>query len=263
MKKYFEGYYYKHQKGENVLCIIAGKSNSGEFIQVITKDFSCNIPYIGDNIFSQKGFKLNIKTEELSLQGEISYENLTPLKYDIMGPFKYIPMQCRRGIVSMHHRLNGKVVLNGDVIDFTDGIGYIEKDSGRSFPSKYVWIQANDFSDKSSIMVSVAKIPFTGLYFRGCICVIIYEGREYRFATYLGAKIISCTKNEVILKQGRYKLTVKIKERPGHKLIAPNMGEMTRDIVESVSSTAEFSFYSKDKLIFHKTSNHTSFEFEA
>ena len=106
MNNFFEGYYYKHQNGENILCIIVGKSSSEEFIQVITKDFSCSIPFIGDNFFSQKGIKLNIQTEKLSLKGEISYENLTPIKYDIMGPFKYFPMELADTSVALGGELN-------------------------------------------------------------------------------------------------------------------------------------------------------------
>ena len=77
-----------------------------------------------------------------------------------MGPFKYFPMECRHGIISMRHTLEGRLKLNGKEIDFTNGLGYIEKDSGRSFPSSYVWVQANDFDEPCSIMASVADIPF-------------------------------------------------------------------------------------------------------
>ena len=33
----FHGYYYKHQKGNKVVCFIPGVSQSGSFIQVITE----------------------------------------------------------------------------------------------------------------------------------------------------------------------------------------------------------------------------------
>ncbi|MDD4690121.1 MAG: tocopherol cyclase family protein [Eubacteriales bacterium] len=262
MGDYFEGYYYKHQKGDNVLSLIVGKSNTEEFIQIITNDFSCNVPFIGNNKFSSMGVKLDIQTDKVTLTGEIAYEKLTPIKYDIMGPFKYFPMECRHGVISMYHKLSGRVILNGIEIDFTDGIGYIEKDSGTSFPSSYVWVQANDFTDKCFIMASVANIPFMKISFRGCICVIMYNGTEYRLATYLGAKILTCTRNRIIIKQGKYKLIIKIKENTGYKLNAPSGGEMTRTIIETASCSANFTFYIKGKLIFTKKSNHTSFEFE-
>lgn len=262
MSNYFNGYYFKHQKEDQVLCIIAGYSNSEKFIQVITKDFSVQVPYTKGNAFWRKGAILDIDTPGFSLKGEIRYKNLSPIKYDIMGPFRFFPMECRHGIISMYHRLEGKVLLNGEIIDFTGGTGYIEKDSGRSFPSSYVWVQANDFSKPCAIVTAVAKIPFCGLHFRGCICVIQYQGREYRLTTYLGVRVLVCTKDRIILKQGKYRLEIRIKNPNGHDLSAPMDGEMTRTIVEAASCEAEFCFYIKDKLEFCLCSQHAGFEFE-
>lgn len=262
MKNYFEGYYFKHQKGEHTLCIIAGRSNSEKFIQVITENFSKKIPFTKGNRFSSKGIILNIQTEEISLTGKIRYENLSPIKYDIMGPFCLFPMECRHGIISMRHKLKGKVKLNGEEIDFTGGVGYIEKDSGCSFPSSYVWVQANDFSPACSIMASVATIPFCKMHFRGCICVIQYEGKEYRLATYCGVRVVLCTQNCIILKQGKYRLEIRIKDNNAQRLSAPDSGEMTRTILESAACQAEFRFYKKGSLVFHLFSRHTSFEYE-
>lgn len=270
MKNYFEGYYFKHQKGDDTLCLIVGQSNSEKFIQVITNDFSKKLSFTEDNddffvkgsFFSSKGIILNLKAEGFSLTGKIRYREISPIKYDIMGPFRYFPMECQHGVISMFHRLEGRVILNGKEIDFTNGKGYIEMDSGCSFPSSYVWIQANDFEKPCSIMVSVANIPFYGLHFRGCICVIQYRGKEYRLATYLGVKVILCTKNRIILKQGKYVLDIRVQGKNGQSLAAPINGEMERTIIENASCPAEFSFYEKEKLIFRLKTRHASFEYE-
>lgn len=262
MKNYFEGYYLKHQKDDNTLCIIVGKSNSENFIQVITDKFSKKFPLTKGNKFSSKGSILNIQTENFSLIGEIRYKNLSPIKYDIMGPFKFFSMECSHGIVSMHHELQGEVELNGEVIDFTGGVGYIEKDSGHSFPSSYVWIQANDFPCECSIMASIATIPFCKMHFRGCICVIKYKGKEYRLATYCGVRVITCTPDCIVLKQGKYRLEIRIKNNNSHRLSAPKDGEMTRTILESASCQAKFCFYKRGKQVFRLFSEHTGFEYE-
>ena len=179
MKEFFEGYYYKHQKGDETLCIIAGKAGTSRFIQVITEKQAWQVPFTEGNKFTTGGIRLAIETPELSLKGEIRYENLTPLGTDIMGPFRFFSMECSHGVISMGHRLSGKVELNGKTIDFTGGKGYIEMDKGRSFPSAYTWVQANDFADAlqedCSIMAAVAKIPFFGLHFRGCAPFITRE----------------------------------------------------------------------------------------
>lgn len=263
MRNYFDGYYFKHQKGEHTLCVIAGCAGTEKFIQVITNDFSVKVPFSKGNYFSEEGIRLNIQTPRISLAGAIRYQKLTPIKYDIMGPFRFFPMECRHGIVSMYHRLEGKVQLNGEVIDFTNGVGYIEKDSGRSFPSSYIWIHANDFpKQKCSIMASAANIPFCGMHFQGCICVIWYKGREYRFATYLGAKVLLCTKNRILVKQGKYLMEIRISDSYARKLIAPQKGQMTRMIREAVSCPAEFILYKENKCVFHLYSHHASFEYE-
>ena len=81
-----------------------------------------------------------------------------------MGPFAYFPfMECFHGVLSMKHRVSGSIVVNSKELIFNNGIGYIEKDWGRSFPKRYLWLQCNDFStEETSIMVSIADIPFLG-----------------------------------------------------------------------------------------------------
>lgn len=269
MKNYFEGYYFKHQKGDDTLCLIVGQSNSEQFIQVITNDYSKKLSFTEDDdffvkgsFFSSEGIILNLKDEGFSLTGTIRYHELSPIKYDIMGPFRFFPMECRHGVISMFHRLEGCVNLNGKEIDFTNGKGYIEMDSGCSFPSSYVWIQANDFDKPCSIMAAVARIPFYGLRFKGCICIIQYQGREYRLATYLGVRVILCTQNRIILKQGKYLLDIKVQGKNGHPLVAPVNGKMKRRIIENASCLATFTFYKRDKLIFRLKSQHAGFEYE-
>lgn len=262
MQNYFEGHYYKHQKGDRTLCVIAGRTESERFIQIITNDFSKKVPYTEGNTFSEKGLRLNISEPGITLVGQIRYGRLHPIKYDIMGPFQFFPMECSHGIVSMYHRLEGQVELNGERIDFTGGKGYIEMDSGRSFPSSYTWIQANDFSKPYSIMAAVAEIPFCGMHFRGCICVIWYRGREYRFATYLGVKVRVCRPGRIVLTQGKYRLDIKIRAEKGYSLSAPQNGEMTRMIIENPSCMAEFIFYAGKKRLFHLCSRQAGYEYE-
>lgn len=261
-KDSFSGYYYKHQKGSHTLCLIAGKSNTGKFIQVITENFSAKVPFTNGNSFSEKGIVLDIQTPEFSLTGKIRYWNPAPIRYDIMGPFRFFPMECRHGIVSMCHDLDGKVILNGEEIDFTEGKGYIEKDSGCSFPSSYTWIQANDFPVDCSVMAAVAEIPFCGLRFQGCICVIHYYGREYRLATYLGVQVVVCTEREIILKQGRYRLVIRVEAEKAYRLKAPRNGKMSRTIAETAACPAEFAFFKGKQLVFRLNTQHASFENE-
>jgi len=272
--KEFEGWYYKHQANGNSLAIIPGRASDGAFVLVITNDGSYHIPYpltdyqkgdilrVGSNSFTSDGISLNINHPNLTLTGEISYTDLTLIRGDIMGPFRFFPMECRHGIVSMKHNLCGAVTLNGEMQNFNGGKGYIESDSGRSFPEKYTWVQCNDFKQDCSIMASVARIPFYGLRFWGCICVVYLNGQEYRLATYKGVKILQCKPDIIVLKQGKYRLDITITPHNGHQLPAPRLGKMSHSIRESVSCAARFQFFEGKSCLFDEASDCVGYEWE-
>jgi len=279
-KNRFEGWYFKHQAGGKSLALIPGRGADGAFVWVITDDGAYHIRYplydyhkrhvgpgifnlkIGGNTFSPSGVTVDIHRPGLTLIGEIAYSNITPIGSDIMGPFKYFPMECRHGIVSMSHLLNGEIILNGEKQSYTHGKGYIESDSGRSFPSEYTWVHCNDFAVADcSIMASVARIPFYGLRFWGCICVVWINGREYRLATYKGVKILRCEPGAMTLKQGKYQLDITAQPREGHQLPAPRNGKMSRFIRENLSCPAQFLFTEGDRCLFDGRSNYASYEY--
>jgi tocopherol cyclase len=297
-RSYFEGWYFKHQSKDQILALIPGihikNRITQAFIQVITNDNSYFISYpitecyinrlksyikIGETVFSQKGVKIHIHTEDIKLDGIIRYGKFDPIKYTIMGFFKLIPfMECKHEIISMHHILKGEVILNNKRLDFRQGIGYIEKDWGHSFPLSYQWLHCNYFYKQNcSVIVSVAHIPFAGRSFKGCICVIHYGGKEYRLTTYLGVKVIQCTKDMICLKQGKYLLKILIygdgeievnecdsssnkRNSFSHKLYAPKLGDMSRTIFEQHFCKSRFIFYKDGSVIFDLISNDASLE---
>ena len=282
-RSFFEGWYFKHQSKDGSIAFIPGIniSNDGtkySFIQVITKDKSYNINYdfkdfsisqdkltikIKDNIFSTKGVILNIRNKNIIIKGRLVYSDITLLKSDIMGPFAYFPfMECVHGVLSLNHKVNGSLFINNEEVKFIDAKGYIEKDSGKSFPKTYLWIQCNDFKiEDTSIMVSIADIPFLGFEFKGCIAVVYYKGKEYRLATYNGVKLISYDENGLIIKKGKYRLEIDIKNLSPQSLLAPNGGDMVRTIYENIACSARFKFYKDKNLLFDLESSNTSFEY--
>jgi len=170
-------------------------------------------------------------------------------------------MECRHGVVSMNHNLKGTVILNGEQLDFTGGKGYIESDSGRSFPQLYTWVQCNAFDSDVSIMASVARIPFYGLRFWGCICVVWLNEREYRLATYKGVKIVQCERGIIELKQGKYRLSIFVEKHDGYALPAPQLGSMSRFIRETLAIPARFRFMEGDSCLFDGASDYASYEY--
>lgn len=278
IKNYFKGWYFKCSTESSTIAFIPAihRSQSQETasLQIITDNSAYNIPLdtlkycekpllIKGNgcLFSEKGIRLSIHSEQINIHGAIKLSGYTPIKYDIMGPFKFVPfMQCRHSVYSMRHRIDGRIVFNGQQYLFKNGIGYIEGDCGYSFPSRYIWTQC--CFGKSSLMLSIADIPISGYHFNGIIGIILLNGKEYRIATYLGASLREIKNNSVTVHQGDFRLTAKLIEKNSHPLFAPNNGKMSRTIHESAACKAYYRFSYRDKNLLEFTSDSASFEFE-
>lgn len=258
MRKYFSGRYYKCQSDTQTLALISAVHNGKSSVQIICDEGA--FFFDGDpnkSSFSDKGIRLCLD----GAAGELRFGSQTPLKYDIMGPFKYVPfMQCRHGVYSMRHRVDGELTVNGASYKFDNAEGYTEGDSGYSFPKEYAWTQS--FFDGGSLMLSVADIPFAGLRFTGIIGAVLLHGREYRLATYLGARLIKAADGEIELRQSRYSFSAKLIERRAHPLSAPVGGDMVRTIHESVCCRAAYCFKKDSKTLLEFETDRASFEYE-
>lgn len=265
--KGFRGWYFKHQKDGQTVAFIPGTAQSGAFVQVITDEgvrqfdvssFSAKDCICADRcVFGAQGVTIDLP----DISGSIAYGPLAPLRSDIMGPFRFLPMECRHGVISMRHELRGALTIAGHTLSFDGGLGYIETDSGRSFPSAYTWLQANEFDVPCSVMLSIARIPFSGLHFTGCLCAILHGGREYRLATYLGVKILASESDTILLSQGRHLLHVDIADaHQAHPLRAPVSGKMTGITHECNHTAARFRFWEDGELLFDLRCQNASYE---
>jgi len=233
MKNKFDGVYAKITDDTNSIAFIAGRTKDTAFIQVITPE----------NSFS------------------INFDELTPIKYDAMGPFKFLPfMECKHKVISMNHRATANFNLNGKEYNFQNANGYIEGDRGKSFPKKYFWTQCGDRTN--SIMASVARIPYLCFKFTGTICIINIGGKEYRLATYLGARVKIFSRDHILIKQGRKILEIRVPEASNlQPLDAPNLGEMTRTIKETIFTTVSYKFTIGKKTVLDYTANNAAYEY--
>lgn len=278
MRKYFCGWYYRCQSDDQTLAIIPSvhKTKDSEFcaIQLITdtQAFHAQFPYcnfqkernqirIDNNRFGTSGISLDIHTSEFQATGSVRFGAFTPIRYDIMGPFQYIPfMQCRHSVYSMHHRIDGQIRVNGVPYVFQNAVGYVEGDRGHSFPKEYAWTQCN--FPEGALMLSVADIPLGFLRFTGVIGVVMLHRKEYRLATYLGAKVVKIKNGEIIVRQGRFCLTVKQLCPSGHPLQAPVCGAMTRTIHEHPSCKVCYHFTDGNVTLLKLEAPNAAFEYE-
>ena len=277
-KDYFKGWYFKCSSKNKTIAFFPAfhsrNNNETASLQIITDKNSYNLSFpfleysekplyirIGNNVFSENGIIINIKSDKLTVKGNLQFGKFSPIGYVIMGPFKYIPfMQCRHSVYSMRHQVSGNLTINNQHINFQSGIGYMEGDCGTSFPNRYIWTQC--FFGNGSLMLSAADIPMLGFNFTGIIGVIYLNGKEYRIATYLGAKICEINSSSITVVQGSYKLNAKLIKNNAHSLAAPDNGKMNRIIHESASCKAYYKFSYKNKILCEFISDRASFEFE-
>ena len=221
VQKGFEGWYFKHQKGDDMVAFIPGRAESGAFVQMISQegarqfaieDFSVRHGVIrADKCwFTRHGCRIELP----GVRGKIDYGPFTPLAGDIMGPFRFFPMQCRHGVLSMSHSLRGSVAIDGQLHCFDGGVGYTEKDSGTSFPRSYLWMQCNDFPrhiclSQGSLLLELDMLPSFG----------------------------------------------------GHALRAPQQGRMSGTIRESCNAHLRARLWKKGTRIFDLESDHAAYEF--
>lgn len=269
-RNYFEGWYFKivneaedkafaiipgiaiddHGKRHAFIQVLDGKKRTSKYHRfdsdsfVAAKDrFEISIQ---DNHFSAHGIRLNLPElkGELQFTGNVTWPNhwYSP---GIMGPYTFLPfMECYHGIVSMDHTINGLLVSEDEILNFNSGRGYIEKDWGQSFPSAYIWLQTNHFSQHGiSLKTSVAKIPYLGYSFVGFITGIWLGDRLIQFNTYnqsiLRKSLIDAEKVELVMQSKKYILEIRTMREAATTLASPILGLMDGRIEESMNACVD------------------------
>ena len=270
---YFEGWYFKlvSADGRQRAAIIPGlfKSDDPEqnhaFVQVLDgvtgqvvyhrfpADAFCAAPdrfevTVGASRFTDRYVALQLSGPEQTLYGEVHFEGVTPwpvrlVSPGIMGPFGWLEkMECNHGVLSLDHGLRGTAVVDGRVVDWTGGRGYIEKDWGAAFPSAWVWMQSNHFETPGTCLTaSIATIPVGPFWFRGTIVGLWHEGRLYRFATYNGARVehLGIDEQRVTwaLRARGHRLEIHAARAEGGLLRGPSTQAMGVRVPETLSAT--------------------------
>ena len=257
----FFGKYYKFiNKDLFSFAIIISTANEGDMLQVITpnKSYYINDPKsveVRDNTIT-----FNINQDDITLSGKITLGELHPLKKKVMGPFSYLPMECKHEIYSMYHSLNGNISMNDKDISFDEGIGYIEGDEGTNFPKRYVWY--NSVTKDITTTFALASIPFLGfIHFTGILCFIKTKDKEYRFCTYHGAKLKKIDDKEIVISKGKYSFILSINNKDGHLLKAPVKGNMDRYIKENLNIATSYKLLFKDQVLFEVNDPISSLEY--
>lgn len=269
---FFEGWYFKLVSADETqrYAIIPGVSLSGHahaFVQVLDgvtgrsayhayplvdfwaaqREFEVRI---GPNLFTQDRIVLDIERPEGQVQGELHFSDITPWPVSwaspgIMGWYAWAPrMECYHGVVSLNHRISGRLRIDGEDTNFSRGLGYIEKDWGQSFPAAWIWFQTNHFDQpRTCLTASVAIIPWIGRSFPGFIVGLWHNGLLYRFTTYLGATIerLETTDDHVAwtLRNRRHRLELLAARAEGGLLAGPTKLDMGKRVAETLNATVD------------------------
>lgn len=269
-RRYFEGWYFKavDAGAATTIAAVPGISFSEDgaerhaFVQLISSAGWAHYftypadafvsrgtdPFeiaVGENRFSQSGMTLRLNDEGRDVSGELAFGRWSPwpvtlLSPGAMGPYRFVPrMETYHGVLSMDHEVTGRIRVCADILDFTGGRGYVEKDWGHSFPSSWVWAQSNSFERPgASVTVSVARIPWLGSSFTGHIVALLIDGHLHRFTTYTGAKLTRIEtggSNALItLRDAHRQLELTIRGCEPSELKAPSLGSMTAHDAESL-----------------------------
>jgi hypothetical protein len=205
-------------------------------------------------------------TGRLSYSGSVKYPS-SVFAPGIMGWYSFVPfMECKHGVVSVTHRIDGTITVDKKQIDFSGGKGYIEKDWGKSFPESWIWLQSNNFENSDAcIMMSIAKIPWLGSFFTGFLGFLYFDGKFFPFSTYHKSEItdlgLANEKLTVSFRSKKYHLKIIASLKQSGILLAPKSGKMSRRIKESVDSELEVVLTDlKGTVLFHDLAHRAGLE---
>ncbi len=232
---------------------------------------------IASNRFSDSGMSVELPglRADFSFRQNVPWPS-RPWSPGAMGPFSFVPgMQCKHGVVSLHHRVSGTLHLGGHapITLSPQAVGYIEKDWGSSFPLRWTWLQTNHLdgeTEPSCLLVSAGVVPWVTGAFDGHIAAVLWRGRLEVFATYNGSRFQQTTSGDDV------QLSF-LKPRPTHSpwlrietarprghgvdLVAPiASGGMAGKVNESLTATARVRFGRGTTLLLDTTTRYTGFE---
>lgn len=278
MNNYFEGWYFKQETGPQnpayactSVAVIPSlhldeQGRRQGMLQLVTPRAAWAVRYpggdclldreafccrIGKNHFDRTGIRLWVRRDGLCAEGELRFGRFAAPRYDAMGPLSLLPLlQCRHSIFSLRHEVTGKLQINGESYRFESGAGYAEGDRGRDFPSRYFWTQSS-FGQSGAVVLAVAAVPMLGRTFDGVLGMVLLQGRQYRFASYLGARVAAISNEGAVVVQQNLRLTVRVLSHTPLQLRAPSGrgGVMSRQIGQSLTARVAFRLEEKGRAL--------------
>ncbi|MFL0247363.1 tocopherol cyclase family protein [Candidatus Clostridium stratigraminis] len=282
-KDYFEGWYFKvvDAKRQQVFAFIPGisygssETTSHSFIQLLRGneaefnyfkydivDFTWNNKKfnigVGRNSFSLDKMSIDINEDKLKIFGAIYFKNLIKWPDSLISPgsmgyYNFIPfMECYSQVCAIDLDLSGSLNVNGEIIDFNNGKGYIEKNWGKSFPLSWIWVQCNCFKKyKAALSCSIGHIPFLRSSFRGFLIGFLFNNKFYKFTT-MNKSTINIVEDsgdvELTIENNRYKMYIHTKTNKERFILCygPKGSEMIPMLEENLKGIVHLRLFDKN-----------------
>lgn len=251
-KNYFFGKYYKfvNQLGYS-FALIDADTSKGKVIQLINENESYVIKDPTQIRVKENVIEFDVMQPGLAIKGFLSIGELHPLTKDVMGILRKCHIPCKHNIYSMYHKVGGRLLINGKLHSFLNGVGYIEGDEGLSFPKRYIWFNSVNYD--YGLTLAIATIPLCKVFrFTGCFLTIKDEEHEYVFSSLNGLRIEKISKYLLILRKGSYVFKLYLDDSVGQKLYAPKQGEMKYFIHEAIKVISGFELFHHGNLVFSR-----------
>lgn len=298
-KNFFEGWYYKiidrdgkhsfafipgiimgkiNETGHSFIQVMDGSNVKADYLKFSKGQFKHNhdpfMIIINNSYFSLTEINLNHYDNNIHIFGSIKIVDVVKWPDSLINPgsmgfYNYLLfMECYSHVCCLDGGIVGELMINKHKYDFTGGKIYIEKNWGKRFPENYLWLQANNFLDKSvALTVSLGRVPLGSFHFNGFLAAFLWKNNVYKFTTINRSKIELCNNHNKIklsFKKDNYLLNVEAfyKNDEFIKILAPQNGDMVRTVKESITSCirVEFMDTKKEMMLFQGVSNNAGVE---
>ena len=129
----------------------------------------------------------------------------------------------------------------------------VENLTGKILKGMDKFVDAAQWNGKA-ILRSNEPINKIGMKFLSCVAFIYCNGREYKFSTNRGCRIITYNKESLIIKQGKYYLKITFDERD-------NINDVQNKRDEILYGKASVLFKIRKKIIFQYSSEKCSYKY--
>lgn len=262
---FIPGVFISSEEGQShsFIQVLKGNQNNFKYLKFKKDEFKASTSEfnlkVKESSFSLNKIDLNINDKDEKISGTLYFDSIIRWPDSIINPgsmgfYNYLGfMQCYSQVCAVDGLIRGKLFINGEIVDFTGGKLYIEKNWGRAFPYSYIWVQGNSFTKgDGAVTCSIGNIPlpFPLTSFTGFLIGIYAKGRFYKFTSINKSTLsIKCENEKIVLETCNKDYFLKIegsyKQDDFMNLYAPRDGSMIPIASETLNGNLSVNLYDK------------------